>query len=173
MFQSLFSTPRLNLERILGTNKKTLTGHSSKSLFISGLSSLTYTGSVLNGRLKLKISKTWIMGTLPSLLLWCLTSLDYVYFKSYIKNRYFMLKKWIDMVGQDYCYIYFKDLEGFCRLCKKFYVKNLGVTWTMKHATPRWNIFFKGWTYLYIFNFQIFIIYLFIKEFIFYWYMKI
>lgn len=54
-----------------------------------------------------------------------------------------MLKKWIDMVGQDYCYIYFKDLERFCRLCKKFYVKNLDVMWTMKHATPRRNIFSK------------------------------
>lgn len=32
--------------------------------------------------------------------------------------------------------------------------------------------FFKGWTYLYILNLQIFIIYLFIKEFIFYCYMK-
>lgn len=55
-----------------------------------------------------------------------------------------------------------------------FYVKNLGRMWTIKHATPRRNFFFfKGWTYLYIFNLQIFIIYLFIKEFIFYWYMKI
>lgn len=132
MFQSLFSTQRLNLERILRTNKKTLTTWFKIS--IRGLSSLMDIDSVLDGRLKLRIYKTWMMGTPPNLLLWCLTSLDNVYFKSYIKNRYFMLKKWIDMVGQDYCYIYFKDLEGFCRLCKKCYVKNLGVTWTMKHA---------------------------------------
>lgn len=43
-----------------------------------------------------------------------------------------MLKKWIDIVGQDYCYKNFEDLEGFC-----LYLKNLGEMWTMKHAAPR------------------------------------
>lgn len=112
------------------------------------------------------------MGTPPSLLLWCFTSLEYVYFKSYIKNGCFMLKKWTNTDGQDYCSATLrtlKDIAGYGILCKK----NLWVKcgpWNMPHQDG--TFFFKGWTYLYVLNLQIFIIYLFIEEFIFYCYMK-
>lgn len=53
------------------------------------------------------------MGTSPNLLL---VPLDYVYFESYTNNRYFMLKKRIDIVGHDYYLVNSEDLVEFCRL---------------------------------------------------------
>lgn len=97
---------------------------------------------------------------------WCLTSLEYVYFEGYITDRYFMLKRWADIVGQDYCYINSKNSQDFGRWWH--YMYKAGVKYGLGSRPTKMDRFLKGWTYLYIFSWQIFIIYIYLLKSIFF-----
>lgn len=82
------------------------------------------------------------------------------YFEGYITNRYFMLKRWVDIVGQDYCYEIlrtFQDFAGDDIICTKLGVKyGLG-----SRPTPRWTVFLKDGP-IYTFSVGKYLLYIFI-----------
>lgn len=140
-----------------------------KSLLRGGLCSLKYTGSVLTSRLRMKILWTWILGT-PLVCCWYLTSLDYVYFESYILHVE-------DMEWYHWPRLLLSKFWGLCRIFRLFHYiwKTQNKNWT-KTLSKMWTqtcyikmeLFFKEWTYLYVFNLGIFIIYIYLLKSLFF-----